>query len=111
MNTWTYYLLLIAFVFIVIIGYNLLKIFVLSKYNPNKWIIFAIAIAILTTSNTAKLGYNTVPGFVLSGLFAILILWFVDLFKDDRVDMKKQKKDVKIKPKAKPNRLKNNKEK
>lgn len=110
----SYYLMLLAFVLVIIIGYNLLKIFVLSKYKPNKWVIFAIALAILTGSNTAKLGYDTIPGLAVSALFAICVLWFVDLFKDDRLDMqnmKKGKKDVKIRPKAKPNRVKNNNEK
>lgn len=107
------YLMLLAFTLVIIIGYNLLKIFVLSKYKPNKWIIFAIALAILTGSNPAKLGYNTIPGLAVSAVFAIFVLWFVDLFKDDRLEMKnvKGKKDIKMRPKAKPNRVKNNNEK
>ncbi|WP_315120679.1 hypothetical protein [uncultured Clostridium sp.] len=110
--SWTYFLKLLAFTLVVIISYNLLKIFVLSKYKPNKWIIFAVAIAVLTSTNMAKISYNTLPGLAASAIFAMAVLWFVDLFNDDRLDMKKEKKsDVKIKPKAKPNRVKNNKEK
>ncbi|MEW9096928.1 MAG: hypothetical protein AB2417_17770 [Clostridiaceae bacterium] len=110
--SWTYFLKLLALVLVVIISYNLLKIFVLSKYKLNKWIVFAVALAVLTTTNMAKIDYTTIPGMASSAIFAIILLWFVDLFNDDRLEMKKEKKkDVKIKPKAKPNRVKNNKEK
>ncbi|WP_034868583.1 hypothetical protein [Clostridium lundense] len=109
--SWLYFAKLLVFSFVVIIAYNLLKVFVLSKYKPNKWIIFAIAIAILTTPTMIKPGFNTtIGGMVVSGVFVVLILWFMDLFNDDRLTTKNKKNDVKIKPKAKPNRAKNNKE-
>ncbi|PRR78358.1 hypothetical protein CLLI_17850 [Clostridium liquoris] len=109
--SWLYFVKLLIFSFIVIIIYNLLKVFVLSKYKPNKWVIFAIAIAILTTPTMVKPGFNTTAGgMVVSGIFVVLILWFIDLFNDDRLAMKNKKNDVKIKPKAKPNRVKNNKD-
>lgn len=106
--SWIYFGKLLVFSFVVIIAYNLLKVFVLSKYKPNKWVIFAIAIAILTTPSMLKPGFNTTTGgMIVSGVFVVLILWFMDLFNDDRLTGKDKKNDVKIKPKAKPNRTKN----
>ncbi|WP_125154340.1 hypothetical protein [Clostridium rectalis] len=109
MPSWVIYgLKLLAFSFVVIIVYNVLKIYLLEKFRPNKWIIFALAIAILTTPSMIKPGFNQTPlGYVVSGVFVILFLWFIDLFNADRIKIKNSKNEVKIRPKAKPNRVKN----
>jgi|SRR3712207_3482396 len=111
MNWLGYLLKLFGFAIVIIVLYNILKIYVLSKYKPNKWIIFALAFAILTFPSVIKPGFNSTPaGMVVSGVFVILFLWFFDLFNADKVEMKKNGKDVKIRPKAKPNRVKKNKD-
>lgn len=104
-----YLLKLILFSFVVIIIYNVLKIYVLQKYKPNKWIIFALSIATLTGPSILRPGFNTTLwGLIPSGIFVILFLWFFDLFNEDRYANKSQKNNIKIKPKAKPNRVKEN---
>lgn len=94
---WLYFAKILAFAFVVIIVYNLLKVFVLSKFKPNKWIIFAAAIALLTTPSMVKPGFNTTPaGMAISGVFVVLMLWFMDLFNEDRLESKNKKDDVKL---------------
>ncbi|RXI42069.1 hypothetical protein DP129_00210 [Clostridium tetani] len=112
MNWLLFFLKLFGFAIVTIIIYNVLNIYVLSKYKPNKWIIFALAIAMLVGPKAIKPGfYNTIPGLLVSIVFIILFLWFIDLFKNDKYEMKNKEKDIKIRPKAKPNRAKHNKDK
>lgn len=104
-----YLLKLVLFSFVVIIIYNVLKIYVLQKYKPNKWVIFALAIASLTGPSMIRPGFNaTIWGLIPSAIFVILFLWFFDLFNEERYAGKSQKNNIKIKPKAKPNRVKEN---
>lgn len=115
---------IVAFSVIVLVLYNLLKAYVLNKVKVNKWIVlvsslilFIAPIAILP--NMPKY----VSMYIIPGIFVILLLWFMDLsgFMKNRnvpksssktsvttVGTKKdKKKDVVIRPKAKPNRVKN----
>lgn len=109
MNWLLFFLKLFGFAIVTIIIYNVLNIYVLSKYKPNKWIIFALAMAMLVGPQAIKPGfYNTIPGLLISVVFIILFLWFIDLFKSDKYEMNKKEKDIKIRPKAKPNRIKHN---
>lgn len=102
-----YILRLVLFSFVIIIIYNVLKIYVLQKFKPNKWVIFAIAIAALTGPSFIRPGFNTtIWGLIPSGIFVILFLWFFDLFNEERYANKGKKNNIKIKPKAKPNRAK-----
>ena len=63
-------------------GFSLLSRFVFNKVKINKWIILAAT---------------------------ILFLWFLDILRNGYPKLKKEKKVV-IKPKAKPNRVKHNKD-
>lgn len=109
-----YFLKLILFSFVVIIIYNVLKIYILQKFKPNKWLIFGLSLATLTSSSILAPGFltpgfnNTIWGLITSGIFVILFLWFFDLFNEERYASKDQKNSIKIKPKAKPNRIKEN---
>ena len=72
----------------------------------NKWIVLALFLIISIGSFFIK-----VPVFVLyilQWLYFILILWFVDLFIDDRREKLKNKnvKVIKNRAKSKPNRAK-----
>jgi hypothetical protein len=90
-------------------GYNLLKIFVFYKLKPNKWIILGSAIIALILSTIVS-GTDNFKGLsvIFSGLGIVLLLWFVDLCGGLSNMFKKKEKELKIKPKAKPNRVRKN---
>ncbi len=91
----------IAFSFAIFLLYNLLKMYVLPKVKVNRWIILALAIIALIVPSFFPV-QNLISMAIQSGVFVILFLWFIDLTKLRREEAKK----IKIKPKAKPNRVK-----
>ncbi|ERI95584.1 hypothetical protein HMPREF1982_00058 [Clostridiales bacterium oral taxon 876 str. F0540] len=121
---------MVVYAIIVLVGYNLLKYFVLSKIKVkiNKWIIFAIAMVALLLPNILVAAFhvniqnNALWVYGPSSLFIILFLWFIDLSGWNRragkasnsgtgyYDKKSKKDKIVIKPKAKPNRVKNRKD-
>ena len=108
MNTFFFIGTLILFAIVVLVIFNLLKIFVLSKLNVNKWIVLALAIIsfIISLFGGTLNNYFTL---IFSGIFLIFMMWFIDLMQYNS-NSKKEKK-IKIKPKAKPNRIKHTKNK
>jgi hypothetical protein len=119
---------MLLFAAVVLVVYNVLKRYVLTKIKINKWIIFAVAVIVLILPNilAGPLGLNIQNNLFWvygpSSIFIILFLWFVDLsgWNNRRTSSssaapaigfgkKDKKKDVVIRPKAKPNRAKNNK--
>jgi len=118
---------IVAFSIVVLVLYNVLKSYVLYKVKISKWLVLASAVTIFIVP---MLIWPTMPklvaNYVIPGIFVILFLWFMDLsgFMKNRnssktnskrpgvttINGKKDKKDdVVIRPKAKPNRVKNNK--
>lgn len=111
---------IIAGSIIMLVVYNLLKTYVLSKIKVNKWIVLAAAIVLFIAP---VLIWRDMPGYVrnyvLPGIFVVLFLWFMDLsgfIKKRNVSKtnyttasskKDNKKDIVIRPKAKPNRVRN----
>ena len=112
---------IIAGSILMLVIYYGLKTYVLTKIKVNKWIVLAAAIVvfivpILTLPNM----HIVVRNYVIPGVVIILSLWFMDLSgfikkrnisKTNYTTMsnkKDNKKDVVIRPKAKPNRVKNN---
>lgn len=96
---------LIGFGLLILVIYNLLRIFVLSKLNVNKWVVLSAAVLVFFLPLLTGINMNTtIAALIQSGLFVILFLWFMDLsgFSNRR----SKKKEVVIKPKAKPNRVK-----
>jgi len=93
--------------FAIIVGvYVLCKKFVFGKVKINKWIPLAIAIVLFI----AQILLGTTNKYLSSGLsiFAVLFfLWFMDITQTG--GPKKKEKQIVIKPKAKPNRVKKNK--
>lgn len=89
---------------IIILGiFSILNRFILRKIKVNKWII--LGAAVITFILPIVLRLNVLwQQYFFSGLFAILLLWFFDVHQNK--GQKKEKKMV-IKPKAKPNRVKN----
>lgn len=103
------FLRIIIFVIISLMSYNLLKIFFLSNIKINKWII--LALFLFVSIGSFFINVPTFFMYVIQWLYFVLILWFVDLFMDDRREKIKNKnrKVIQNKPKPKPNRAKLNK--
>lgn len=102
----------IFFGIIVLVVYTRLKVHLLSKYNPNKYLILAIAISMFFIPNmvAAQLKIQlvgTVGQYIQSALFIIFFLWFVDLRGGNIINPPKpvekrgQYKKTTIRPKVK----------
>lgn len=100
---------IILFVLISLISYNLLKIFVLSNIKVNKWIILILSLLIIGASFFVNLPMFVM--YIIQWFYFILILWFIDIFMDERREKikNKNKKVIRNRPKPKPNRSKMNK--
>jgi hypothetical protein len=112
---------IVAFSIIVLVLYNVLKSYVLYNINISKWIVLLSAVTIFIVP---MLIWPNMPRFIanyiIPGIFVVLFLWFMDLsgFMKKRnisktnststYTKKDKKNDVVIRPKAKPNRIKNN---
>ena len=116
---------IVAFSVIVLVLYNVLKAYVLFKVKANKWIVLAAAVVLFIAPIIIWPNMPTyVSNYIVPGIFVVLFLWFMDLsgFMRNRNVIKSnsktngtttsakkdKKKDVVIRPKAKPNRVKNN---
>lgn len=113
MPTWLIFILkIVLYAAVLLVVYNVLKNYVLTKFNPNKWLIMVIGLVVflVPTIISTSMGYKldgTIWQLIQSGVFIILFLWFLDL-AGYGASRKYEKKDaIKIKPKAKPNRVKN----
>lgn len=118
-----YFGIILLFSIVVLIVYQGLKKFVFDKIKINKWIVLAIGIIFFMVPPVFM---PTMPrfvaNFILPGLFVICFLWYLDLSGFmKRIEKKaetttynklskskKKKDDIEIRPKAKPNRVKNN---
>lgn len=127
MNIFIQILSIVAFAIIVLVIYNVLKTYVLDKLNINKWIVLLLAMAIYVVPVLIWPNIiNHAIYYIMTGISAIMILWFTDLsgflkntniFKKNSIsrgpanidDKKNKKDDIVIRSKAKPNRNKNNK--
>jgi hypothetical protein len=105
---------MLILVVIVLVIYNLLKLYVLDNIKINKWIILAIALVVYIVPIVVWPERMTgVLKYIQTGIFLIFFLWFMDLIgfssrgKGTPTKREIQKNNV-IKAKAKPNRVKNN---
>ncbi|BAK56968.1 hypothetical protein SFBM_1207 [Candidatus Arthromitus sp. SFB-mouse-Japan] len=101
------FLSIVVFILFSLITYNLLKIFVLSNIKVNAWLILSLGIILCVVSLFLKV--PTFVMYIIQWLYFVLILWFVDLFVDNRRKRLRNKnnKVMQNKPKVKPNRIKN----
>ncbi|MGH4118449.1 hypothetical protein [Clostridium sp.] len=112
---------IIAGSIIMLVIYNVLKAYVLPKIKVNKWIVLAVAIVVFIVPMLMLPNMHVVVRtYVIPGIVVILLLWFMDLsgfIKKPNVsktnytttsNKKDKKKDIVMRPKAKPNRVKNN---
>ncbi|MDR3596921.1 hypothetical protein [Clostridium sp.] len=91
----------------VILGVNALcKKFIFGKVRINKWIPLAIAIGLFVAQMLIG-NSNLYVSSVFSILVVLFFLWFMDIMQTG--GPKKKEKQIMIKPKAKPNRVKKNK--
>lgn len=119
-NTLIFLGIIALFVIVILAIYPLIKKFILNKIKINKWIVLIIAFAEFTIPPFL---FPELPvivmNYVIPGIFVILFLWFLDLSgfmgrTQKKVEQaaynksKNKKNDIVIKPKAKPNRVKNN---
>ncbi|MBU3144131.1 hypothetical protein [Clostridium sp. CF012] len=120
MSTFITILGIVAFSIVVLVVYNVLKTYVLHKIKVNKWVILGLAMVLFVVPTLA---WPTMPkyvaNYVIPGVFVFLFLWFMDLSgfikkksaptTNYSIGAKKDKKaDVVMRPKVKPNRIKNN---
>lgn len=107
---------ILAATFILIVGYNYLNKHLFSKLKVNKWLILAIGVFVYFIP-TILISFginivNTYISYIFSIIFAIFLLWFFELMgwtKRNNYEKADKKNDITIKPKAKPNRVKNDK--
>lgn len=120
MTTLQTILSIVAFSIVVLVVYNVLKIYVLHKIKVNKWVILGIAMVIFVVPMIIWPDMpKYVANYIIPGIFVFLFLWFMDLSgfikkkniapTNYSIGTKKDKKDdIVMRPKAKPNRVKNN---
>lgn len=116
MSLWLQVLLQVVFIAVIFLFvYNQLKIHILYKFHPNKWLILLLAIASFFVPSIIAYYYKynlskSIWQYISSAVFVVLFLWFVDINSGAMYNIKgsQKEKDIKIKPKAKPNRAKHN---
>jgi hypothetical protein len=107
----------IFFGIIVLVVYARLKVHLLSKYHPNKYLILLVSVAMFFVPNLVATQLNikiagTIGQYIQAALFIIFFLWFVDLRGGNIVQPPKQipkrghYKETTIRPKAKKRNIK-----
>ncbi|MBE6063287.1 MAG: hypothetical protein E7207_06990 [Clostridium butyricum] len=92
---------------IVMIGaYSLCRMYLFNKVRINKWIPLVIAIVLFIVQILVG-KVNQILNIGLSIFIVLFFLWFMDILQTG--GPKKNEKKIIIKPKAKPNRIKNKK--
>lgn len=96
----------VLLILVSIVSYNLLKIFVFSNFKINKWVVFGIFLIILGLSFSITL--PKILMYIIQWLYFVCLLWFVDIFVDDRREKlkNKNKKVIQNRPKPKKSRMK-----
>lgn len=99
-------LMFILICVIILVVNALCKKFIFSKVHINKWIPLAIAIALFVIQ--VFIGQSNIYVSSVFSIFTVLFfLWFMDITQTG--GPKRKEKQITIKPKAKPNRVKKNK--
>lgn len=104
MNILTTILTFLLMLIVIFAVYVFCKKFVFNKIHISKWIPLSIAIVLFIV----QLLFPTINEFVRSGLSIVSVLfflWFMDIIQTG--GPKKKEKEIIIKSKAKPNRVKN----
>lgn len=105
------FLPMLLMVVVILLIYNVLKVYVLENIKVNKWVILIISAVIFAGPNLIWPGkIKGVVQYIQTGVFLIFFLWFMDLvgMSGRRAVKKEDTKNATIRTKAKPNRVKNN---
>ena len=122
MSTAMTILSIFAWSIVILVIYNVLKSYLLHKVKVNKWIILGLAMVVFIVP---MLVWPTMPkyvaNYIIPGIFVFLFLWFMDLsgfikkknitktnYSGIASSKKDKKNDIVMRPKVKPNRIKNN---
>lgn len=100
-------------VIVVLVGYNLAKLYVLDNIRANKWVVLGIAIAAFIVPNIIWPDKGAgILQYIQTVVFLFFFLWFLDLIglsgRGKRVPKNEIQKNNVIRAKAKPNRVKSN---
>lgn len=104
----------IVYAFIILIIYNTLKAFVLSKLKVKKWVVALLGTVLFLLSSFLPIvisgkNYSTFWIYLSSAILIITILWLIDLqfnLMPGKRLSKDEKNDFKPKPKGKPSKKK-----
>lgn len=103
MNFFTTIISFILLFAVVVVAYVLSKKYIFTKVRITKWI--PLSIAIILFAAQMLLGQtNKYLSYGLSIFAVLFFLWFMDIMQTG--GPKKKEKQIVIKPKAKPNRVK-----
>ncbi|WP_234118828.1 hypothetical protein [Clostridium hydrogenum] len=113
-------IILLVIVIAVMLFYNfVIKLYVLPKFKINKWVALAFGIIMFFATNVVgvavkfkngQFSIKQIPYFICMALFILAFFTFFDLMgwsSGAKYEKRNAKKDVVIRPKAKPNRVKN----
>ena len=103
LSTILFYVVMLVILFAL---YAACRLYVFTKVRINKWIPLAIAVIIFGCQFFLK-GINLYLNAAMTILTVLFLLWFMEIQQTG--GPKKKEKPIVIKPKAKPNRVKNNK--
>lgn len=114
--------IMFVMVLVIMLFYNVvIKLYVLPKFKINKWAALAFGIIMFLLTNIVgvklkfqygKFSVSQIPYYICMALFVMSFFMFFDLMgwsSASRYQKKNSKKDIVIRPKAKPNRVKNKK--
>lgn len=104
MNLLTSIILFVLMLIVILGAYALCKRYVFGKVRINKWIPLAISM-VLFVFQVFVAQTNIYISSILSIFAVLFFLWFMD--STQKIRTKKNEKQILIKPKAKPNRVKN----
>ena len=80
MSTLLTILSIVAFSIVVLVVYNVLKVYVLHKVKVNKWVILGLAMVLFVVPTIFWPDMpKYVANYVIPGTFVFLFLWFMDL--------------------------------
>lgn len=105
LNILFFVLQLVVLGVVLFLVFNLLKKFVFAKVKINKWIPFAIAIILFIVQFFLRI-QNQYQNLALTIVVLIFFMWFLDIHQGGGPSSKKKEKQIEIRPKAKPNRVK-----
>lgn len=103
LSTILFYVVMLVIIFVL---YAACRLYVFSKIRINKWIPLAISIVLFCCQLFLK-GINGYLNAAITIATVLFLLWFMEIQQTG--GPKKKEKPIVIRPKAKPNRVKNNK--